>query len=390
MKILNITSLNFRAESKNLVNKDKKPELDGRKGFLAQKEAPYIIGGAAVTAAVVLGIIGHKNGWFSKAGKKIVKNSNEPANETLGHNPLIEEPSVNSGKSSQKVPHTPDCAAPVQDPSADILNFGPWDDSELLEKGATVAKGEVVEEILEPVIKKDPYDIFSQFLKDSYLTEEMTISDNVAEKIKMFFDKIDTKVTGYIKQIHENFLVDNFNGDGLKYRYKNDYISAFDYRIKNGLGSFKDAVYEVLGNSIRLTKQDGKRFMYTFFPGDKGGLKYITQLPKDGENTAIRLTYYPSKYMNVGNSGINSLAKIEYINAKTHRVINSVAIHPDTRTEQKLVVNHPETGKRILSWYRSSEPDNMYYNAILYEDGVPSIHIDTKNNVIKNIKEATV
>ena len=389
MNISKISAVSFRADN---VQPEEKPKESKAKEFLHKKEAPYIIGASAL-AAIAIGILAVKKG-------KGVKNP--------PHNPITEHPAPHTEPPVTKptgadgnITATPKPESPVTPPEMtvpetqeSIINMGPWDDSELLEIGANVAHVDVAPGYIEPEIIKQTQNRTG--LITEYLTKYMDnleILEGVKDgtltplkRFKYFIKNFDERIEAFIRSINSNYVVDNINTNGL-YRYKNDYMTAFNEFIKDSKSSLFKARIEENGNTILLTQKDGRKILYTFEEGEKGGLKTIKELPKGDDQTSITLHYLPDKYWDYGKIGINRIHKIEYHNTETNKLIQSITIHPDDRAAHTVILNDPNTGKPVLTMNRTAEPNQLYYDTVLYQKGKPAININTQNDTVQVIKD---
>ena len=407
------------------------------------KNAPYIIGGIGATVATVMGIAGYRKGWFSRAAKQTIKEGEEilsgagrktePTFHPVQHEPKENVDPISKPNNTNKLPdeelllemskvddtellkpslekqktETPtvesQSSLPKEMPEiegvkeAETVNRSAVENMEKVETSAAKTEtpevsdtesAEAQAQKLEENIKKLP----------AYLTRFMSREEIIKaakagkiemkplERLKAFIVGFDNSVEGLIQQVNRNFVINNINNNGI-YRYKEDYVKAFDSMTKNSNSPLYNSKIEVLENAINLTKPDGQKLIYKFKDGLKGGLEYIEEVPKPGENTAMKIHFYPARYWDYGRGlGINCLAKVEYKNTETNKVIQSITINPARRSFHKVELNDPNTGVPILRMNRTARPGELNYFAVLFEDGKPFVKFNTNKNTVEYLK----
>lgn len=433
MKISGISSVAFRentqtpkTESSN-VNKSKAEETKQteEKGFMHSKKMPYVVGGIAVTAAMVLGIAGLKKGWFNRSAKQVIKDGEnilsgknetaapvikpveeiipEPVPVTKPAEEIISEP-VPSAKPKEEIVSEP-TPAPISEPTPETAN-------NILKEEEKEATGTIQEEIVKPsgidpnaarVTDDDIIEALDDLEKietlklkeklasmPKYLTKYMTPEEALKgiedgsisplQRAKMFIKEFDNNIEALVRDLDTQYPVINNLNKGLR-RYKKDFTAAFDSWIADPNSGYR-GTYKVIGNTIHESRPDGSKVIYIFDKGPEGGLRTIRDIPEDtGKLTGI-MHFNPERYKDFGNGiGIQHLDKMEYIDSKTNKLVQSIEIDPVNRSLHNVIVNNPKTEKPVLTLERTAEPNHLYYNAELFnsETGERISKINTKN-----------
>jgi hypothetical protein len=176
--------------------------------------------------------------------------------------------------------------------------MGPWDDSELLEIGANVAHVDVAPGYIEPEIIKQTQNRTG--LLTEYLTKYMDgmdilkgVNDGTLtplDRFKYFIRNFDERIERLIRSVNDNYVVDNINRNNL-YRYKEDYVAAFNKFIKDSKSSLFGARVEENGRTILLTKKDGSVEAFDF--ADKPVVRYSgNDLVLTTSKTSVQLPVY--------------------------------------------------------------------------------------------------
>lgn len=343
MKIAGISTATFTGTNQQLTEPKKKSPI---KEFFHKKEAPYIIGASAVAAIAIATVAIKKGKIFKTAGVHNTSHVQKPNEikpavaENLTPKENVEiKPEISVPKESNEVIKTDNSSAELLKPTSETKI------SHVVKDGDS-----------------ESFDRFKGFIKD-----------------------FDEKTEDMIRQVNNNYVVDNINSTG-QYRYKKDYVEVFDRLSKDSESKMFGVQVKENGNDLLLTQKDGKKLVYSFEEGEKGGLKSIKELP-NGDNTSITVHYLPDKYWDYGKTGINRIDKIEYHNTDTNTLIQSISIDPEVRSTHSVVLNNPKTGSPVLTIKRTAEPDHLYYDTTFYENNKPCVHVDTKTNSVDVFKD---
>lgn len=417
MKVSCISPVAFRENSKGskveaskVVSETADNKQSEKESFIHSKNAPYIIGGVAVTTAAVLGIIGVKKGWFSKGVKQVVKDGEC----LLNKNPEIpdvkpvETPSAKPPEQEIKIQVEEDIQKQADDvlPSVETVNEKPAEivmpeptptvvppaakEQKLDKNVARVSDDEVIDAIedMEEFEKIKLQEKLASMPK--YLTKYMTPVEALEgiesgtitplQRAKMFIKEFDNNIEALVRNLDNQYPVINNLNKGLR-RYQKDFISAFDSWIADKNSGYR-GTYKVIENTIHESRPDGSRVIYTFDKGPEGGLRTIQDIPEDtGKLTGI-IHFNPERYMDFGNGiGIQHLDKMEFVNSESGAVVQSIEINPVHRSFHNVLVNNPRTGKPVLKMERTAEPNHLYYNVEMFnsETGERISKINTKN-----------
>ena len=379
------------------------------KQFLHKKEAPYIIGSVAI-ATTVIAILAIRKGKGKGKGKGL---KNHPSDTPP------QKPNLDNKSQEQPIIH----------------NFGPWDDSEILEEGANVAHVDVAESPFLPDIIKQTrtYKAMTDAEKlnpdaniahvdvadSSYVPDIIKQAENVRQKyaanilkfdksfaksmnmdIKTFYqrladgsinisnEKYKFFITHFIKEIenifqniNKTYVINNINLSENLYQSKQDYLAAFNRMINDEKSPLFGSTIKDVNDGIHLITSDGnRRISYLFSEFGKKRLKSIKDYSVTGNLHTVNLEFLPGLYKNYGTQGVHHLHKIEYFNKNSNKNILSILIDPTLRGNWNVIVNNPQTGEPVFMFKRALKRDDYQYTSTMYESGKPIIDVIKKGS----------
>ncbi len=424
MNISKISSVTFRENTQapkvenSGVNKPtaENSKHSDEKGFIHSKNMPYVIGGVAVTAATVLGIIGVKKGWFSKSAKQVIRDGENLISGKNETSPTIIKPAdehIPEPKPTVKPSDEPaiEPAAeiksavepeikPVLEPTPEAVNPKLNEEAAIIEKpeknvkidpnAAKVTDDDVIEaldnlEKIEALKREEKLANMPKYLT-KYMTPEEALkgiedgSISPLQRAIMFIKEFDNNIEDLVRNLDNQYPVINNLNKGLR-RYKKDFTAAFDSWIADPNSGYR-GTYKVIGNTIHESRPDSSKVIYIFDKGPEGGLRTIRDIPEDTNRLTGIMHFNPERYKDFGNGiGIQHLDKMEYIDSKTGKLVQSIEIDPVDRSFHNVIVNNPKTGNPVLTLERTAEPNHLYYNVELFnsENGERISKINTKN-----------
>ncbi len=395
MKISKISFIPFRAEELNTAksedNKQIKEDSEKQSTFdklRHDKRTPYALGATAL-ATVIIGILAVKHGNAKRLAAQAAKNADvkpteAPSGATKPNPEALspKEPSVISGK-EEKVNLANEIVSEPEK-NTEIINMGPWDDSELLDN---VARVDVAESEFIPDIIKQAKNYKYPLMDKAYITKFMDNFDIIEglkdgsftpmKRINLFIKDLDNSVEEQIRNINDQYPIINNILSGY-HRYKNDFVKAFNNLIRNENSGYKGS-YKVVGNTIEEMRPNSSKVIYTFEEGEKGGLISVKEIPQNPEGTSVEVSFIPERYNDLGRGiGIHHLDSIEFKDMKTGNITEKISIDPEERSFHNFELFDRKTGKQVISVKRTAGPNNLYYNTEMTANDGTKFTVDTK------------